>query len=1155
MKLTILLIFIFTVSVSAAGFSQNKINLEVKKSAIADAISKIEGQTSYRFLYNENLEEIHKKVSVKFEDADIREALTQLFKDSGLSYQILDNQLIVIQGTNAGAADIVIKGKVVSTKGEPLIGVSVKIKGTTRGVSTDMNGGFTLSAPADATLVISYLGYKQKEYKLHGDKNVVITLQESSNELNEVVVIGYGTVQRRDLTGSVSSVNAKQLKDIPVNSTAEALAGRLAGVQITQSEGSPDASAQIRVRGGGSITQDNSPLYVVDGIQVENALSNLAPQDIESIDVLKDASATAIYGARGANGVVIITTKGGREMKPTVAYNGLVGFRNLARELDVMKPYDYVMYQYERSRSSSDDRTTFQNTYGTFEDLQLYKNAPFVDWQDQMFGRNALMQTHNLSLTGGTKDTRYNLSVTSNTEDGIMLGSDFDRKLVNFKFDQNITNKLKAGFVVRYNSTVVDGAGTANSGSSATNRLRHSVRYRPLLMGGQNLLDYDPDYADQTNSNSLSLQNPILLNQAEYRKNNNNIANFSGSVSYDINKFVTVKTTVGYELTNNRQNAFNDTITSVARQNSNQPTASVTFINRGSLNNSNVVSFSTNKSGWNFSKNNKLDVLVGQEIYQTNYKTLTNESHNFPVGITAERALGSLNLGTPIPTTSEEYKEHLLSFFGRANYSYLDRYLFTATMRADGSSKFAKGNKWGYFPSASFAWRLSDEKFFKKLNISALNDLKLRVSYGEAGNNRIDNFLYMTQFVSNPESNKYYSINDKIVTVFASDALANAFLKWETTVAKNVGFDMGLLNNRIQLSADFYRNSTNDNLVDVPIPSSTGYKKQLQNVGKTENNGVEIQLNSNIIQSKSFSWNANFNISYNKNKIKSLGQFQNSYLVSSEWGGSNQPFDYIVRVGEPVGAIWGLETDGYYKIDDFDYNNGTYTLRSGVANNRSITSVDPQPGGLKFRDISGPNGAPDGIVDDNDRTIIGNTQPKFFGGLNQQFSYKNFDLSVFVNFQLGNDVLNANKLEFTSGYTINANMLSMMNNRWRNVNDQGQVVTDPTALAALNQNATLWSPLKTASSFYVHSWAVEDGSFLRVNNITLGYTLPQKFLNRIKISRLRLYGTVNNLAIITNYSGYDPEVNTRRSTPLTPGVDYSAYPRSRAFIFGVNLSL
>jgi TonB-linked SusC/RagA family outer membrane protein len=1063
---------------------------------------------------------------------------------------------LLLCGT-AWAQSRTVSGKVVDKNGEALVGVSLLVKGTQQGASTDVNGAFkiNLSNTGNITLVVRYLGFANQEVAVAASQaQVNITMeQNSATTLNEVQVvnIGYGTVSRNALTGSVSSVNAKQLKDIPINSTAEALAGRLAGVQVTQSEGSPNAEATIKVRGGGSITLDNAPLYVVDGVQVENALSVLAPQDIESIDVLKDAASTAIYGARGGNGVVLITTKGGRIQKPTISYNGLFGVRNLRNKLDVMNPYDFVKYQYERALlNGTTELNNFTNAYGFYNDLDLYKDAPFVDWQNQMFGRNAFMQTHNLSLTGGTETTKYNLSVSSNGEQGIQRLSDFDRKILNFKFDQKISNALTANFTVRYNNTIVNGAGTSDPGSSASNRLRQSVRYRPILTGGLDLDDYDPDYAAQTNANSLSLVNPILLNEQEYRRNNNNTANFSGSLLLNVNKLISVKSTIGYDYVNNRASAFNDIITPSARANSNMPTAGITMLNRTTLNNSNVITFNMDKSNSRFSKRNSLNVLIGQELYQNkNVNNVTN-ALMFPVGIAAQSAINNFSLGT-IPVggvSSSEFVNRTLSVFGRVNYSFDNKYLLNVSMRTDGSSLFAEGYKWGYFPAASFAWRLSEEKFFEKFK-NTFSDVKIRVNYGESANNRVDPFLYLTQFNANSGGNSY-SIGDVNVIGYQPNALAFNSLTWETTTSKGLGLDFSILKNRINIVTDLYSNSITDLLLPVGVPLQTGYPEQLRNAGATTNKGVEVQLNATPITNKKFTWTINFNMSYNRNKITSLGGISTSRLYSSGWSGSNQPSDYITRVGQSVGTMWGLVTDGYYQVDDFDYANGAYTLKSTVPSNVNITSQIPQPGVLKFKDINGDN-----IITDADRTIIGDAQPKFFGGFNQQFTYGNFDLSMFFNYQLGNDVLNANKLEFTSGYTPNSNLLTVMNGRFRNVNDQGVRVTDPTELKALNANATIWSPPTTASSFNVHSWAIEDGSFLRINNITLGYNFPAKLINRAKISRLRVYGTVNNVGVITGYSGYDPEVNARRRSGVTPGVDYSAYPRSRAFIFGVNLSL
>ena len=1081
----------------------------------------------------------------------------------------------------AWAQERQVTGTVTKDKtGEPLAGVTVAIKGTSVATTTDNNGQFTIRIPSgrsNPVLVISYVGHSPREMAVGSGNEINASLQESATtSLDDVVVIGYGTAKRRDLSSSVSSVNARQLRDIPLNSAAQALAGRLAGVQITGSEGSPNAEVLIRVRGGGSITQDNSPLYIIDGIQVENGLSTLSPQDIESIDVLKDASATSIYGARGANGVVIITTKSGRNNRTNITYNGFVGINKLANKLEVMKPYDFVVYQWERAMFTGDTSSIW--SYGRrFDTLQVYKNAPFVDWQEEMFGRSAFMQTHNVGLNGGKEGTNYNLSLTSNKEEGVMLGSDFDRKLVTFKFDHTFSKQLKVGFSTRYNNTIVNGAGTSSTGSSSTNRLRQSVKYRPLLVNGQDLDDYDPDYAASTNANSLALINPLLLNEAEFRRNTTNIANIGTYIDLKLTNFLSFRTTVGIDYTNVRQTAFDDTVTQAAKQNSNQPLAFIGTSTKVTLNNSNVLTYSNANGKGNFSDKHKLTVLVGHEIYQTKIKGENQFARNFPVGITSTKALGNMNLGTNYLDNNRppsfENENRIISFFGRAMYAFEDRYLLNVSMRSDGSSKFGPEHKWSYFPSASLAWRVSNERFFDKWK-DKISDLKLRFSYGQAGNNRITDFLYIQQFTTGTQ----YWLNDQLVTGFVPSALANADLVWERIISRNVGLDVSILNNRLQFALDVYKNTTKDLLVLVPIPTSSGYNRQVQNVGSTENTGVELQINATPVSKKNFNWTVNFNASINKNKVLSLGQFQKSYLENSGWGFSNTPADYIVRVGDPVGSMWGYVTDGYYTLDQFDYDATTkiYTLKSGIGNNAAITSTLAQPGALRFRDIAGapdstgkPTG-PDGKIDDNDKTIIGNAQPKVFGGLNQQFSYKNFDISIFINYQIGGDVYNANKLEFTSGYTGNANLLEMMNDRWRVIDAAGNILqrtvtisgvqyvqgeSKETLAAANANNPGLWFPSTASTSFTLHSWAVEKATFVRINNITLGYTLPANITRRVKLDRARFYFTVNNLAVLTDYSGYDPEVNARRNNPVTPGVDYSAYPRSRTFIFGVNLSL
>jgi TonB-dependent starch-binding outer membrane protein SusC len=1063
--------------------------------------------------------------------------------------------LMLFSFTTAMSQNKTVTGQVTSGAGEPLLGVSVSVKGTKTVTATDASGDYSISVPAHGNTVLefSFVGSKTQQITVGGRSVINVTLQTTASTLNDVVVVGYGTVRRKDLTGSVSSVSAKDLKDIPINSAEEALAGRLAGVQVTGSEGSPDAQVQIRVRGGGSITQDNSPLYVVDGIIVDNALSTLSPQDIESIDVLKDASATAIYGARGANGVVIITTKGGHKGKSTISYNGLVGVQKVPHNLSVMNPYEFVLYQYERSRGSSQNEQNFLNTYGTWNDLSLYKQAPFVDWQNQVFGRQAYMQTHNVSISGGGEKTQFNLSLTYNKNEAVMLNSDYDRKLVNFKLTHEVSKNFKVGFNVRFDNQVINGAGTSNPGSSGLNFLRQAVRYIPYLSPGQEVANYDPELINETSGNGLYIVNPLLLINSQYKKQYQTLAGLSGFADYTLTRFLSFRTTVGFDYHDYRTNSYDDSLSSNSISNgSGMPIATVQQSNRQTFDNSNVFTFSNRKFNGTFNENNTFDFIAGQETYEVRNTSNTIIQRFFPLGTTAEKALGNLNLASP-PTgiaepapTSDQDVQRISSFFGRLNYGYKDKYLASLSMRADGSSVFAPGRQWGYFPAASFAWKMSEEKFMHSLE-PFISNVKLRLNYGEAGNNRIESFLFLTQF--NTQQN-YYGLQNQLVTAFGSVGLSNALLTWESNVSRNAGLDFSLFNNHIQFSLDYYRNKTKNLLVSVPVPTTSGYTNQIQNVGATANNGFEAQVNGNVIQKKNFSWNASFNISFNQNKVLSLGK-QTSFLQSSGWAGSNNPADYIIKVGAPVGSMYGLVNDGYYTVDDFDYNSTTqtYKLKPGVANDISVTGLTPQPGIIKYKDLNG-----DSLVNSNDERIIGNANPKFFGGLNQQFQYKNFDLSIFINFQYGNDIFNDNKLEFGSGYTPNANLLSIENSRWKTIDANGNVVTDPKALAELNKNATLWRPITTGSAFYPQSWAVEDGSFIRINNITFGYSLPSSLIKKMRMQRLRAYVTVNNLAVITNYSGYDPEVNTRRSTPMTPGVDFSAYPRSTSYIFGLNVT-
>lgn len=1013
-------------------------------------------------------------------------------------------------------------------------------------------------------LVISFVGYLQEVIEVSGLTNIDITLMPDLKSLEEVVVIGYGSVRRKDLTAPVTSIGSEQLRDIPLVSTTQALAGRLAGVQVTTSEGSPDADVRIRVRGGGSITQDNSPLYIVDGFPVDN-ISDIPPTDIESIDVLKDASGTAIYGARGANGVVIITTKSGTEGKTRITYNAYYGKKKLATQLDVLDPYEYVLYQYERSRGSVPDQRRFERAYGTWEQLDsLYSDAAGTKWQDEVFGRDARTYTHNLGISGGTEQYNYNLSYTHNNDQGIMIGSGYVRNSINFKFQAKASRRLTFDFDARYSDLDVMGAGTSDEGQSSQNRLRHSVMYRPA----NGLVDFSDDaeliFDDDEYYSTSNLTNPVELTYDEYRNKKTISANLNAALSYEIINNLVIETDAGYYDWKQDDDRFYGLTTYLARRYADLPVVRVGKDTRSTFRWANTLNYSYAIGG------NDLKFLIGQELIKTTENEFAQEIQEFPEKISPEFALGFLSLGSaPQNPYSYESKDKLLSWFGRVNYNYKDKYLAQASLRVDGSSKFFYGNSWGYFPSGSFAWRIS-EPFMQ--GIDKLSSLKMRLSYGQAGNNRIDDLWLMNRFET--QSSKPYHLNEVPEPYLFRPVPYNPFVKWETIITRNIGLDIGFFRERLAFTFDYYYNTTKDLLMAVTLDPSVGYESQIQNIGSTTNKGFEGVMSAYIIQKKDFQLSLNFNISLNRNRVDKLAD-SDKILVSSDWN-ANTGADYIVRVGEPVGQMYGFVTDGFYTIDDFETDPETgeflmeddeYVLKEGVADNRGIMFAGFGPGAYKFMDLSDPldslgNPASDGnlVTFEDDRTVIGNANPKHIGGINISAVYKKIDLSIFLNWVYGNDVYNANKIEFTSGYNPYTNLLSDMNSqqRWMTVNEEGEVITNPEELRALNQNATIWKP--TTGRYLFHSWAVEDGSFLRINNITLGYTLPPRWMKKVFIQNLRFYFTVNNLYTFTKYSGYDPEVDTRRGTDsepnfLSPGVDYSAYPRSRMYLIGLNLTL
>ncbi|MGF1923405.1 MAG: SusC/RagA family TonB-linked outer membrane protein [Bacteroidia bacterium] len=1036
-----------------------------------------------------------------------------------------------------------VSGKVTDKNTKQSIpGASVTLKGTNSVVSTDDKGEFKISVPTSGTAILQakYLGYKLQEITVGSSTRINFTLEDDVATLNEVVInIGYGTVRKKDLTGAVSSVNADVIAAAPVSSALEAIQGRVAGINISSTEGSPDAEITVRVRGGGSITGDNSPLYIVDGFPV-SSISDIAPQDIESIDILKDASSTAIYGSRGANGVVLVTTKNSKDGKTSVSYNAFTGTRELAKKLDVLTPYDYVTWQYERALL---DRSLVDYTqyFGNYQDIDLYKNVPLNDWQEIVFGRTGTTFNQNINLSGGGDKTKYSLSHSFVKDRAIMQLSNFERQNINFKLNHKLYKGLTLDFGLRYANTKTKGGGAneQNEKSSADSRLKNAMIYPPFPVPGLTTsTETDDDFNLYSPLVSIS-DNDQFIQRKTY--------NINGAISYDIIDNLRLRSEVGYDAFRNDQDRFYGTTTYYVRnapaaENQNLPAIFFVNTNRNSFRNTNTLNYNFSKLLGN---DHNLNMLLGQEFIKTEQGVLTSIVHGFPRSFTFQeaRVLSTQGKANAIDNNFSP-DDKLVSFFGRANYDYKGKYLLSATFRADGSSKFSEANRWGYFPSVSGAWRISQENFMDGTK-SWLGDLKLRASYGTAGNNNIP-AGQMAQTFQNSVTTWVNGFNNYWA---ASKTMANPDLKWETTVTRNVGVDFALLNGKLSGTVDAYLNQTKDLLINFPV-AGTGYDFQFRNLGETQNKGLEFSLNWNAIRKTNFDLSFSGNINFNRNKVVSLGV--KNINGTSGWASTEINADYLVEEGSSVGRIFGYRSAGRYEVSDFSgYNSttGNWTLKPGVVDATSF--IGPiRPGSMKIQDLSG-----DGKIDLSDRTIIGNANPLNTGGFSMNSRIYNFDIGAYFNWSFGNDIYNANKIEYTSTSKYSSrNMISEMaaGKRWTNLRADGTISNDPAELEAMNANTTLWSPYMRA--FVLSDWAVEDGSFLRLSTVTLGYTLPQRISDKIKMKKLRVYASGYNLWLLTNYSGFDPEVSTRRQTSLTPGVDYSAYPRSKSFVFGLNVN-
>lgn len=1015
-----------------------------------------------------------------------------------------------------------VTGIVIEGKSAPVIGATVRNTTTNAFTATNTKGEFEITGNEGNILTVSHIGFKTETIVLGNLNKLSITMQESRRELDEVVVVAYGEMKKEEITGSVASVNMDDLRKAPVPDFKQALAGRVAGVQVNSNDGQPGSGINVVIRGGNSLTQSNEPLYVVDGFPISGfASSSLNPEDIASITVLKDADATAVYGSRAANGVIVVETKSGKSGTPAISYHGYAGVQTLLKKIPVMDAYEYVAYSFERNSSRANSRY-LEGRGLTLED---YRNMPSIDWQDIVF-KPAYLQNHSLALRGGNTQTKYSLSGSIVDQDGIAPNSGFTRYQGRFSLDQEIGKRLKVHIDANYVRTRNYGLIASQQAQGGANAafsyfLFQTWASRPVAEPGEDITgklftegEEDPDGG--------GLINPLISAQNAIRQQTHTRLLTNAKIEYKILDYLVFTSRGGIYTTNNRTESFYNSKTAQGYpflNNLRGVNGNFGDIQNVNWTTENILTFSKTVKRGHYV--NFLAGVSAQGYDDNNYGYGVNKVEREEMGLSA------LQYGDPSDVTSSRTKNVLASYFVRGNYNIKRKYFLSASFRTDGSSRFSQQNRWGYFPSGGFSWLMGKEKFMK--NIKFINDAKLRLSYGATGNNGVGNF---SQYSTLSFGNSFYSFNNEIpVRAVRFGNLANPNLKWETTIQSNIGYDLALFNNRVNFVIDLYRKTTKDLLLNADLPGAIGFTSQYRNIGRVDNDGLELSLTTKNVQKKDFTWESTFNISFNRNRIRELTYGQEMFFSRVNWvNGYNETNLYVAQVGQSASNFYGYIWDGNYQYSDFDQNaNGSWTLKSSVATNGGSRS-SIMPGDIKYRDLNG-----DKIVNEQDMVIIGRALPIHVGGFNNNFHYKGFDLNVFFQWSYGNDIYNANRLVL-EGNVWDGNQYASYVNRWTEE----------------NQNNTYFRNRGYGPLGMYSSRTIEDGSFLRLKTVHLSYAFPAPVLKMLKVKSLSTYLSGQDLITWTNYSGMDPEVFTR-NTFLTQGFDWSAYPRARTFTFGVRV--
>ncbi len=994
----------------------------------------------------------------------------------------------------ANAQNKTITGKVTGEDKVSIPGVTVSVPGTAKGTITDLDGEYSLTVPFDTkTLVFSYIGLKTQEIELGESTNMDVTMLQDYIGLEEVVAVGYGVQKKSDLTGSVVSVKSDEMVKMPIARVDQALQGKVTGLVISNDKAQPGASPVIRIRGDNSISGNNDPLVVVDGILGAD-MSTLNPSEIESVEVLKDASAKAIYGSRGANGVIIITTKGGEKGKTRFDFSTYTSISKVANKLDLMTAEE----QYNLL-------STYPEESDAYEDIQellaLYDpgNPAGTDWQDVVF-QDAPTQSYNLSVSGGSEKTTFMVSGGYYDQTGIITNTGYDRQTLRARLDHQATEKLKVGLNIYLGKTTqsntrVDTPGGSGGGSAT----QAANRFSPIIP----IYDNEGNYSLPSPA-SAQLNNPAAIVNERIDELKTFKATANIYAQYKILDNLTFRTTYTSRFSNDWRNFW----------------AGKALLEASGIGEASIQS--TNKESWLNENTLTFDEIYGKHrislmggITASKYKAPTVKASgiDFP---TEALMYYALELGSPEGQSANSglTENSMLSYLARVNYVLDDKYMLTINFRADGSSKFAKNNKWGYFPSAALGWRVTEEEWMK--SISQISNLKLRASYGSTGSQAISSYQSLASY-----SNNIVPLGDGFYTSVTSNRIPNPDLMWETTTEGNIGLDLGLFNNRISFAADVYEKTTKDLLYGKTLPYYSGYTSQTQNIGSIKNKGVELSLNT-VNFDKEFKWTTAFNISFNKNEVVELGE--DDYQIYDYSGGSlgdEWRELVILQVGEPLGNFYGYLFDGIYQ-NEAECEALPYPV--GAC----------KPGMIKLKDISGPDGVPDGQITPDDRTIMGNGLPDFTFGFSNDFSYKNFDLNIMFQGQQGNDILNLNRIKLEHAGTENG-LAKLLTEAWT---EEGSSNT----IQKIDQ-----------STGPANSRFVEDGSYIRLKNLSLGYTIPSRLTSKWNISNLRFYISGQNLLTITDYSGYDPEINSRTGN-LARGIDYGGYPTAKTYTIGLNLS-